>query len=169
MRISDEKLRQDRLVFYEQDVGRLDSELDGFLEFAGARCAILIDREGHLVTRRGDAAGSNMEALSALVAGSFAATREIAHILGEDAFTTLSHQGAHQSIQVSIVGERTLLAVVWDERSNLGLVRFYAQETTKRLERVFEEIAERPVDENEGTQLSDGYGDEAAAVLDDLF
>lgn len=169
MRISDEKLRQDRLVFYEQDVGRFDGELDGFLEFAGARCAILIDREGHLVTRRGDAAGSNMEALSALVAGTFAATREVAAILGEDAFNTLSHQGGHQSIQVSIVGERTLLAVVWDERSNLGLVRFYAQETTKRLESIFDEIAQRPADHDHGVQLSDDYGDEAAAVLDDLF
>ena len=169
MRISDEKLRTDRLVFYEQDVGRLDGELDGFLEFAGARCALLVDREGHLVTRRGDSAGSNMDALSALMAGSFAATREIAHLLGEEAFTTLSHQGAHQSIQVSIVGERTLLAVVWDERSNLGLVRFYAQETTKLLERIFEEIADRPDDQNPQLELSDGYGEEAAAVLDDLF
>ena len=169
MRISDEKLRQDRLVFYEQDVDRFDGELDGFLEFANARCAILIDREGHLVTRRGDASGSNMEALSALVAGTFAATREVAAILGEGAFNTLSHQGAHQSIQVSCVGERTLLAVVWDERSNLGLVRFYAQETTKRLETIFEEIADRPADQNQGIQLSDDYGDEAAAVLDDLF
>jgi len=168
MRISDEKLRQDRLVFYEQDVGRLDGELDGFLEFAGARCALLIDREGHLVTRRGDASGSDMEALSALVAGSFAATREIARILGEDAFSTLSHQGAHQSIQVSIVGERTLFAVVWDERSNLGLVRFYSQETTKRLEQIFLDIATRPVDPNQ-PNLDEGYGDEAAAALDDLF
>ncbi|MEM1453132.1 MAG: roadblock/LC7 domain-containing protein [Planctomycetota bacterium] len=169
MRISDQKLRQDRLVFYEQDVGRLDGELDGFLEFAGARCAILIDREGHLVTRRGDAAGSDMDSLSALMAGSFAATREIAHQLGEEAFNTLSHQGAHQSIQVSMVGERTLLAVVWDERSNLGLVRFYAQETTKRLERIFEEIAQRPPDEQPDASLADGYSDEATAVLDDLF
>ena len=56
MRTSDDELRQGRLVFYTQDVGRLDGELDGFLEFSGARCAILIDREGHLVTRRGDAA-----------------------------------------------------------------------------------------------------------------
>lgn len=169
MRISDEKLRTDRLVFYEQDVGRLDGELDGFLEFAGARCALLVDREGHLVTRRGDSAGSNMDALSALMAGSFAATREIAHILGEEAFTTLSHQGAHQSIQVSIVGERTLLAVVWDERSNLGLVRFYAQETTKRLERIFTDIAERPPGEIEDVHLAEGYSDQAAALLDDLF
>ena len=59
--------------------------------------------------------------------------------------------------------------MVWDERSNLGLVRFYAQETTKRLERIFTEIAERPPDQHGGVELSGDYGDEAAAVLDDLF
>lgn len=169
MRISDEKLRQDRLVFYEHDVHRLDSELDGFLEFSGSRCAVLIDKEGHLVTRRGDSSGGNLDSLSALVAGSFAATRQIAQLMGEDSFSNLAHQGAHQSIQITLIGDRTLLAVVWDERSNLGLVRFYAQETTKRLEQIFQEIAERPADENEDISLADGYSDEATAVLDDLF
>jgi predicted regulator of Ras-like GTPase activity (Roadblock/LC7/MglB family) len=167
MRISDEKLRQNRLVFYEQDVGRLDGELDGFLEFSGARCAVLIDREGHLVTRRGDTASASLDSLSALMAGSFAATKQIAHLLGEESFSTLLHQGEQQSIQVSLVGERTLFCVVWDERSNFGLVRFYAQETTKRLDQVLKEIAERP--DSPGATLADGYSDEAAAALDDLF
>ena len=169
MRTSDDELRQGRLVFYTQDVGRLDGELDGFLEFSGARCAILIDCEGHLVTRRGDAAGSSMEALSALVAGSFAATREVARLLGEDTFSTLFHQGAHQSILVSMVGDRALLAVVWDQRSNLGLVRFYSQETTKRLEQVFDEMAGRPQAASMEESISDAYGDEAAAALDELL
>ncbi len=166
MRISDQKLRADRLVFYAKDVDRLDNELDGFLELAGARCALLIDREGHLVTRRGEAASDQIDSLSALTAGSFAATRETAHLLGEEEFTTLSHQGARQSIQITLVGERTLLAIVWDERTNLGLVRFYAQETTRRLEQVFAEINQRPAG-NDG--LSDDYSKEATAALDDLF
>jgi len=167
MRISDENLRQNRLVFYEQDVCRLDGELDGFLEFSGARCAVLIDCEGHLVTRRGDTVSASLDSLAALMAGSFAATKEIAHQLGEASFSTLLHQGDQQSIQVSIVGERTLFCVVWDERSNFGLVRFYAQETTKRLEQIFTEMSE-PKD-NPSATLSDGYSDEATAALDDLF
>ncbi len=137
MRISDQKLRADRLVFYAQDVSRLDGELDGFLEFSGARCAVLVDKEGHL--------------------------------LGEEAFANMSHQGARQSIQVSMVGERTLLAIVWDERTNLGLVRFYAQETIKRLERIFQDIAARPPSAAPEVGLSDGYSKEATAALDDLF
>lgn len=167
MRISDQKLRSDRLVFYAQDVSRLDGELDGFLEFSGARCAALIDREGHLVTRRGEAASASMESFSALVAGTFAATRQVAQLLGEDTFTTMSHQGGRQCIQVALVGDRSLLAIVWDERTNLGLIRFYANETIKRLERVFLDIAARPPAQDEG--LAAGYSKEASAALDELF
>ncbi len=167
MRISDEKLRSDRLVFYSQDVERLDGELDSFLELSGARCAILIDQEGHLVTRRGEAAASSVDSLSALTAGSFAATKQMAQLLGEEEFNTLSHQGVRQAIQVSLVGERTLLAIVWDERTNLGLVRFYAQESTRRLAEVFEDIAVRPA--QEGENLSGDYSSQASAALDDLF
>lgn len=167
MRISDEKLRTDRMVFYSKDVDQMDGELDSFLELSGARCAVLIDQEGHLVTRRGEAAATCMDSLSALTAGSFAATRQMAKLLGEDEFSTLSHQGARQAIQVSLVGDRTLLAVVWDERTNLGLVRFYGQESTRRLTEIFEEISKREPEQGEG--LSGDYSSEASAALDDLF
>jgi hypothetical protein len=50
----DQELRRDRLIFYENDVYRLEGELDTFLELSGARCALLIDKDGHLVTRRGE-------------------------------------------------------------------------------------------------------------------
>ena len=167
MRISDEKLRADRLVYYEADIEGLDSELDGFLELSGAKSAMLIDREGHLVTRRGEVNSSASESLTALVAGSFAATKEMARLLGEEEFSTLFHQGARNSIQLGLVGPRTLLAIVWDERTNLGLVRFYAQETSRRLEAIFLEMAERPPEQDPG--LSGDYSKEASAALDDLF
>ena len=167
MRISDEKLRADRMVFYAKDVERLDGELDNFLELSGAKSAFLIDCEGHLVTRRGEMVSGAVDSLSALTAGSFAATRQVAQLLGEEQFETLSHQGQRESIQISLIGERTLLAIVWDERTNLGLVRFYAQETCRRLEGMFEEMATN--EPAEGEELSDDYSEQAAAMLDDLF
>jgi predicted regulator of Ras-like GTPase activity (Roadblock/LC7/MglB family) len=168
MNISDAKLRDDRLVFYSKDVERLDEELDSFLELSNARCALLIDCEGHLVTRRGDAAQDAVESLSALTAGSFAATRQMAKMMGEEHFNTLFHQGAQQSIQVSLVGDRTLLAILWDGRTNLGLVRFYATETVKRLVGVFEDLAQRAPEVSE-ERISGDFGSAAAAALDDMF
>lgn len=167
MNISDEKLRNDRLVFYERDIDRLDGDLDSFLELSGAKCALLIDCEGHLVTRRGEAATGSVDSLSALTAGSFAATRQVARLLGEEQFNTLSHQGQRESIQISLVGDRTLLAIVWDDRTNLGLVRFYAQETSRRLAETFEQMVNRPPDPT--ASLAGDYSKQASAALDDLF
>ncbi len=167
MRIHDDKLRADRLVFYAQDVARLDGELDAFLELCGARCAMLIDKEGHLVTRRGEPLGSSVESISALIAGSFAATKEMARQLGEDEFSILFHQGARDSIQLQLVGERTLLAVLFDQRTNLGLVRYYAQEAGRQLASIFTDIAARPVTEDSG--LSKDFSQDASDALDRLF
>ena len=116
----DSKLRRDRLVFYARDVDRLDAQLDGFLELSNARCALLIDKDGHLVTRRGEPVQGSLESVSALIAGSFAATREMARLFGEETFSNLFHQGARDCIQVSLVGERSLFVIVFDERTNLG-------------------------------------------------
>jgi predicted regulator of Ras-like GTPase activity (Roadblock/LC7/MglB family) len=167
---ANERLRADRLVFYADDIDHLDEELDGFLEMSGARCAMLIDRSGHLVTRRGETVSASQEAIAALVAGSFAATREMARLLGEEAFNTLFHQGARESIQVSQVTTRALFAIVFDERSNLGLVRFYAQETQGRLGEILERMAERSEDPKAAdAALSPDYTSSARAALDELF
>lgn len=102
------------------------------------------------------------------MAGSFAATREMARLLGEEEFSTLYHQGQRDSIQVSLVGDRALFAVVFDERTNLGMVRYYASETTRRLDVVLTEVANRPEGEGEEKLASD-FSKSATAALDQLF
>lgn len=174
--IPDADLRAQRLVFYAQDVLRMDSELDGFLELSGARCALVIDKDGHLVTRRGDAVNGSLESIAALVAGSFAATRELARQFGEPEFTSMCHSGARESIQVSLVGDRALFAMVFDQRTNLGLVRFYGSQTQARLEQIFRELAARPGGASAGAEgaesvesLSPEFGTSAREALDRLF
>jgi len=167
MAMMDQKLRSERLVFYEKDVQRIDEEIDGLLELSGSRCAFLIDRDGHLVTRRGDAVQNSLESISALVAGSFAATREMARLLGEDEFATLFHQGERESIQISLVGERALLAMVFDQRTNLGMVRYYAVESVRRLSEILNEIDKREAPAQSG--LASDFSSSATAALDRLF
>ena len=60
---------------------------------------------------------------------------------------------------------RASLAVLFDDRTNLGLVRFYAQETGARLQAVMQEIAS---EEREGT-LSGDFSSAGEAALDELF
>ena len=162
-------LKSDRLVFYKSDIEKLENELDELLELSRARCAVLIDKEGHLVSRRGESVVASIESFSALVAGCFAATTEMARLLGEEQFATLFHQGERTSIQVGLVGTRSLLGIVWDDRTNLGLVRFYAQETTGRLTEIFRNIQERENPPEGEADLAGEFSAEASAALDDLF
>ena len=162
----DQQLRASRLVFYEQDIERLEGELDAFLEMSNAKCSLLIDKEGHLVTRRGEPLNTSEDSISALIAGSFAATKEMARLLGESEFSILFHQGARDSIQLQLIGDRTLLAVLFDDRTNLGLVRFYAQETARQLTEIFDDIGQRPPGDS---SLSQNFSSDASAALDNLF
>ena len=72
------RLRHDRLTFYKDDIDCIDKLLAEFLRLSGAKCALLIDKEGHLVTKRGELRTVDIDTISALVAGSFAATKEMA-------------------------------------------------------------------------------------------
>src|SRR5262245_51864723 len=165
------KLRENRLVFYQDLVRDVNRLLREFLKLSNAKCAMLVDREGHMVTRQGVTRDLDMDTISALVAGSFAATREMARVLGEDEFSVLFHQGKSDNIQLSLVAERTLLTVIFDEATTVGMVRLYAAETTKRLVELFERH-ERDVKERgapEGEALVENFADNAKDKLDDLF
>ena len=110
---NDRSLRETRLVFYKDDVDAIDAILDAFLKQSAAKCALLVDKDGHMVTCRGQSKSIDLDTISALVAGSFAATREMAKILGEAEFSALFHQGKSDNIQLSLVGDRALLTAIF--------------------------------------------------------
>lgn len=162
-----QRLRHDRLTFYKEDIDRIDKLLAEFLRLSGAKCALLIDKEGHLVTKRGELRTVDIDTISALVAGSFAATKEMARLLGEEEFSAMFHQGERDNIQLSLVGDRTLLTILFDDRTTVGMVRLYAGETAKKLADIYDEVLTREPDADSG--LADDYGADAKNTLDKLF
>lgn len=162
------RLKKQRLVFYSEDMEKIDRYMSEFLKLSGARCALLVDKEGHLVTKRGESGDFDLDTISALVAGSFAATREMARILGDDQFSVLLHQGEKENMQLSLVGERTLMTVIFDESTTLGVVRLYADEIAKKLTKLFEKIMQRGGSGPQET-IGDEFGSAAKTRLDDLF
>jgi len=164
---ANEKLRAERLVFYEKDIEKIDRILTEFIRLSGAKCALLVDKEGHLVTRKGELKNIDMDTISALVAGSFAATKEMARLLGEEEFSALYHQGTKDNIQLTLVGDRTLLTILFDDKTTVGMVRLYANETAKKLVEIFEQAKKRPKIEDVG--VSDTYHSSAKSKLDAIF
>src|SRR5205085_6487908 len=136
---------------------------------SAAKCALLVDKDGHMVTSRGATKRIDLDTISALVAGSFAATREMAKILGEEEFTALFHQGKSDNIQLSIVGDRALLTAIFDETTTVGMVRLYATEAAKRLAAVFRKKAAEPVAAPANGDGDAGFRSGSANALDSLF
>lgn len=161
------KLRDSRLIFYRDDVDRINRILEEFLKLSGAKQNILIDKEGHPVTQVGQSAAFNIDTVSALVAASFAATREMARLLGEDEFTILSHQGKKDHIQLTLIADRCILTTMFDDKTTIGMVRLYAQEAAKKLNAVFKDIAERK--EAPAEAIDSEFGSAAKSALDDVF
>lgn len=163
----EDSLQSGRLVFYAPDMNRINEVLDEFMRLSGAKCTFLIDKEGHLIARRGTSQTIDSETISALAAGSFAATKEMAKLLGEEEFSVLFHQGKRDSIQLVLVGDRMLLAIVFDDRTTIGLIRLYGQEAAEHLTAIVNEAIKKQVSPTEG--VTEDYGDTAKKKLDDLF
>ena len=163
---SDESLRSTRLVFYKEDIEVIGRSLQVFLKNSNASCALLVDKDGHLVTREGQSMTFDVDTISALVAGSFAATKQMAKLLGEEEFALMFHQGKKDNIQLSLVGERTILAVIFDDRTTLGMVRLYSGQIASKLAQVFGEIGDR---KRETEKISQDFGQAARGKLDDIF
>jgi len=160
-------LRESRLVFYKDVIDQVDRILAEFLRRAGARTAILVDKDGHLITRAGENGTFDPDTISALVANAFAATREMAKLLGEREFSALFHQGAHDNIQLALVGDRAILTVLFDDSTTLGMVRLYVTEAVKRLTDLFERTQKSIRGDEE--EIDPRYGADAQAALDKLF
>jgi predicted regulator of Ras-like GTPase activity (Roadblock/LC7/MglB family) len=158
-------VRQENQVFYEGDIKQIDKLLAKLITEAEAKCALLVDKDGRMVTRQGFTNTLDTTALGALLAGSFASTKEIARLVGEPEFSVLFHQGKKDHIHINIVGERHILVVIFDDRTTIGMVRLYAKEVTAR----FLEIFEHPVQEQVQQKVDREFTSLAENKLNDIF
>jgi hypothetical protein len=90
----------------------------------------------------------------------------MARILGEEEFTALFHQGRKDNLQLSLVGKRTILGVLFDDTTTIGMVRLYAAETARKLTSLFKKLGGRTAPDEE---IGEGFTKEAANTLDSVF
>src|SRR6202012_4491938 len=113
-----------------EDQMAIEAKLADFLKKSEAQWSALVDKGGNLFAQSGNTGSLDLSILSALAAGSFAATHELARRLGEAEFTALYHQGPGQHILMSALNFECLLVPVFGDKTNTGLVRFYAQQAS---------------------------------------
>ncbi len=126
-----------------------------------ASTILLADISGQLITQRGNTEDINTAILSALAASDFAATSEMAKLVGEDAkFKLLFHEGEKRNVYLSNIGDNFFLVVVFDVSVTLGLVRIYTKKAIQSLLKIFEESekgedASKIIDKDFSSMLGD--------------
>lgn len=158
---------QDYLVIYEEEMEKIEKILNRLIKNSQAKCVLLVDKDGHLITRQGFTHSLDTTALAALLAGSFASTKEIARLVGEPEFSVLFHQGKKDHIHICLVGERSILAVIFDDRTTIGLVRLYAKETSEELTTILVSATKEKSDKR--TEMAPDFSASLESKLDDIF
>ena len=144
-----------------EDLGAIERQLLDFLEKSEAQWSALVDKGGNLFAQCGDTGTLDLSILSALAAGSFAATHELAKRLGESEFSALYHEGQGQHILMSALHHECLLVTIFGERTNIGLVRFYAHQFTGMLNAILKRASENE-SQSEPLLLDGDFGSSTA-------
>jgi len=159
-------LSREQQVLYEDQIKQIDKALTRVIKESEAKCALLVDKDGHLITRQGFTHTLDTTALAALLAGSFASTKEIARLVGEPEFSVLFHQGKRDHIHISLIGERTILVIIFDDRTTIGMVRLYAKEVSESLKEILESKSQAGASD---VALGQDFSDSANEKLNDIF
>lgn len=128
------------IIIHEHQFQKIKALLARLCVESAARVVFLVDRDGQPIAFHGDIGNMDTTSFSSLAAGNVAATSSMAKLLGEDIFPTVVHEGERESIYICIIG-RSLLVVVFDERSTLGLVKLRTKKASHELAAIMEEIA----------------------------
>lgn len=138
-------------IIEENQFQRLKTVLARLCVECVARVVFLVDRDGQPIAFHGDIGDMDTTSFSSLAAGNVAATSSMAKLIGEEAFPAVVHEGEHESIFISIVG-RSLLVVVFNERSTLGLVKIRTKKASFEVAAILEEMkvnsANRAIEQN---------------------
>jgi predicted regulator of Ras-like GTPase activity (Roadblock/LC7/MglB family) len=129
-----------QLVLYEEDHKLIVAVAEQLVRDASAKAVFLVDRNGQLVAEAGELKGIDTTSLSSLVAGNIAASNGLAKLIGEEEFPIHFHQGERDNLHITLVAQRIILVVIFDERSSLGLVRLRVKKSGQRLAQIFEKL-----------------------------
>ena len=153
------------LVLYDEEFRKIKDSLNRLASDANANVVFLVDKNGQQIAAVGDLQSLDTTSLASLTAGNVAATDGLARLIGEKEFSILFHEGERDNIHISIVAQRVILVVIFDERTSLGLVRLRVRRAMAELEKIFEDIARKA--EKEKQALSADFDSPFAEITDE--
>jgi predicted regulator of Ras-like GTPase activity (Roadblock/LC7/MglB family) len=155
------------LIVGEEESIMITKCLARLMDETGATYSMVLDRAGQILSSNGDVHQGEMMHLGALLAGSYASSREMARLLREDNFRVLVQEGTREKIFTETVDDRWLLVVVFDHQAHLGLVKVLAKRATQSLSTILQLVIER--NGARRAELRDEFPRAATDTIDLIF
>jgi len=153
------------IVMYEEEFNQIKQIISKLRIDANAKVVFLVDKNGQQIAAHGDIENLDTTSLASLTAGNVAATDGLARLIGEREFSILFHEGEKDNIHISIVAQRVIVVVIFDEKSSLGLVRLRVKKASNELNEVFARIMAKV--ESEKTAAGSGFESPFAEITDE--
>lgn len=158
------------MVLYEEEFQQIVKEVERLCQDANAKVVFLVDKNGQLIASSGEVKDMDTTSLASLTAGNIAATGGLAKLLGEKEFSILFHEGEKDHLHISLIGDRVILVIIFDNRTSLGLVRLRVKRASDKLAAIFEAINEKAAAEKApGEDVQSPFAEITEDDIDNLF
>ncbi len=131
---------QENFIIYNEEYVLIKEILRKLKGNTSSKAVFITDSEGHCIASSGEMDDVNLNSISSLIAGSVAAINSIAQMLKIENFTAVLNESSKECLHISLINDRTMLVVIFDNSSNLGLVRFRVRSALEELVKVFQTI-----------------------------
>jgi predicted regulator of Ras-like GTPase activity (Roadblock/LC7/MglB family) len=156
------------LVLYDEELSQIQTIINQLHIDARSRIVFVVDKNGQQIAASGDINSIDATSLASLTAGNVAATDGLAKLIGEKEFSILFHEGQKDNVHISIVANRVILVVIFDDRSSLGLVRLRVKKASAELTHIFETIIEKAKSQP-GKDMEAAFAEITDEDIDNLF
>jgi len=157
------------LIMYEEEYRSIQAVIEQLHLDARAKIVFVVDKNGQQIAGAGDLNSIDATSLASLTAGNVAATDGLAKLIGEKEFSILFHEGQRDHIHISIVANRMILVVIFDDRSSLGLVRLRVKKSAAELGEIFETLLEKASKNQSSEVIESAFSEITDEDIDNLF
>jgi predicted regulator of Ras-like GTPase activity (Roadblock/LC7/MglB family) len=152
------------MVLYEEEYKEIVKEVERLCRDSNSKVVFLVDKNGQLIASAGEDKDMDTTSLASLTAGNIAATGGLAKLLGEKEFSMLFHEGEKDHLHISLVGDRVILVVIFDNRTSMGLVRLRVKRASENLVKTFDAMNKKAM---EGKSPDEGAESPFAEITED--
>jgi predicted regulator of Ras-like GTPase activity (Roadblock/LC7/MglB family) len=125
------------LILTKNEIEKLEQIISEQLLSSGAEHVVVTDLSGNLIMERGTVEMDDIFSLAAVSAANFAATAEIARLIGEEDFALLYHKGGKRNVHFSRLAKDYLIITLFSDNVSLGLIRLRIGNAINEMTEIF--------------------------------